>query len=114
MELTIEKIQELQESYGVTKTQKGIESGDIWKFEGSVGRFAMECLEAGICFLGTEATFDYYGNRLPPRDEIDLSYTTKGTLENAQAFWQKVWDGDFDCIESLENCFGYEPEDEVL
>jgi len=111
--ITIDEIRKLQESYGVTKTQESIERGDIWKFEGSVGRFAMSLLEAGICFLGDEVTFDYYGNRIPPRDEIDVSYTTKGTLENAQAFWQKVWDGDFDCIESLEETFGYETEDEV-
>ncbi len=110
MTLTIEKIKELQESYGVTNTQKGIESGDIWKFEGSVGRFAMECLEAGICFLGDEVTFDYYGSRIPCRDEI---YSGKGTLENAQEFWQRVWDGDFETIDSLEDCFGYDSEEEV-
>ena len=111
--LSIDEIRKLQESYGVTSTQKGIESGDIWKFEGSVGRFAMSCLEAGICFLGDEVTFDYYGNRIPARQEIDSDYTTKGSLENAQEFWQKVWDGDFDCIESLEETFGRDVENEV-
>lgn len=104
--ITIEEIRNLQESYGVTQTQRGIESGDIWKFEGSVGRFAMGCLEAGVCFLGTAPTYDYYGNAIPPRGVLNEG--TKGTLENAQKFWQGVSDGDFERIEVLEEMFGVE------
>ncbi len=111
--LTIERITELQKQYGVTKTQEGINSGDIWKWEGSVGRFAMDCIENGICLLPEEITFDYYGNRLPTR--TDVKENTKGSLGNAQAFWTRVIDMDFDCVDALEEMFGevkYEDEQE--
>lgn len=109
--ITIEQIRELQEGYKVTATQKGIESGDIWKFEGSVGRMAMTCLEAGICFLGENPTYDYYGNFIPARGMLKMA--TKGSLENAQEFWQRVFDGDFETIEALEEMFGADIEEEV-
>ena len=108
--ITIEEIRELQTGYNVAETQKGIESGSIWKFEGSVGRFAMTCLEAGICFLGDEPTTDYYGNQIPARHMLEQS--TKGGLENSQEFWQRVSDGDCDTIEALENMFGTDIVDE--
>lgn len=109
--MTINEIRKLQDCYNVTEIQRGIESGDIWKFEGSVGKFAMTCLEAGICFLGEQSTYDYYGNTIPARSMLEQA--TKGTLENAQNFWKRVWDGDFETIEALEEMFGYEPEDEI-
>jgi hypothetical protein len=110
--LTIEQIRDLQKGYNVTNTQQGIESGDIWKFEGSVGRFAMTCLEAGICFLGEDVTYDYYGNAIPARQMLDQ--TSKGSLENAQEFWQRVYDGEFETIEALEEMFGViDNEDEI-
>ena len=97
--LTIEEIRSLQENFGVEDIQAGIESGRIWKFEGSVGRMAMTCLEAGICFLGEEVTYDYYGNTIPARQMLEQA--TKGTLENAQQYWQRVADGDFEEVEAL-------------
>ena len=109
--ITIDEIRKLQENYNVTETQKGIETGDIWKFEGSVGRFVMTYLEAGICFLGENPTYDYYGNFIPARGMLELS--TKGSLVNAQEFWQRVWDGDFETIDALEEMFGADVEDEV-
>jgi hypothetical protein len=109
--ITIEKIQQLQKGYRVTAIQEMIESGQCWKMEGSIGRFAMTCLEAGICFLGEKPTYDYYGNFVPARGMLEL--TTKGSLENAQEFWQRVEDGDFETIEALEEMFGADVEDEV-
>lgn len=76
---------------------------DIWKFEGSVGRFAMNCLEAGICYLGTDVTRDYYGNTIPARQMIQAG--SKGSMQNAFNFWQRVENGDFDAIEALEQMF---------
>jgi len=108
--MTLERIIELQKDYGVTGTQKGINTGEIWKFEGSVGRFAMEMIEGGVCFLPEERTQDYYGNVIPSRN--DLQPGTKGTLENAENFWQKVEDGDFEAIEYLEGTFA--PENNVI
>jgi len=110
--ITIEEIRKLQEGYNVTPTQQSIETGDIWKFEGSAGRFAMSCLEAGICFLGEKLTRDYYGNTIPPRGVLEDG--SKGSLNNAQNFWQRVWEGDDECIESLEASFGADVEDEVV
>ena len=104
--MTIERITELQKQYGVYDTQKGINSGEIWKFEGSVGRFAMDTLESGVCVLPEKRTQDYYGNTIPAR--TDLKPGTKGTLENASNFWEKVEDGDFEAVEYLEQTFAPE------
>lgn len=101
--ITLDQIIELQKEYGITHTQNMINSGSIWGFEGSMGRFAMNMIEIGVCMLPEEPTVDYYNNRLPSRNE--LKDGTKGTLGNSQEFWQKVIDGDFDTIETLEANF---------
>jgi hypothetical protein len=105
------RIISLQKGYKVTQVQEQINSGMAWKLEGSVGRFAMEMLEAGVCMLPKERKIDYYGNTVPSRD--DLKPGTKGTYQNAVNFWQKVWDGDFETIDALEETFGADVEDEV-
>jgi hypothetical protein len=101
--MTIKEIIKLQEAYNVTELQNRIFNGSVWSFQGSAGRFAMSMLESGVCFLGEAATYDYYGNRIPSRN--DLEDGTKGTLGNAIQFWSRVVDGDFDIIEFLEENF---------
>lgn len=64
-----------------------IDSGVVWKMEGSAGRAAMDALESGVCFLPEEAHTDYYGNRIPSRN--DLKEGTKGTLQNSSRFWEE-------------------------
>ena len=105
------RIKSLQKGYNVTGTQELINSGDAWKLEGSVGRFAMSMLEAGVCMLPLERKVDYYGNIVPARN--DLKPGTKGTFQNAVRFWTLVWDGDYDTIDGLEEKFGADVEDEV-
>ena len=104
MKLTLQEITSLQSQYGVSKIQGLIETGDIWSFEGSMGRFGMECLETGICYLPERNTFDFYGSMVPARGLLEEG--TKGSLGNSQNFWQKVYDNDFDVIDSLEGMFG--------
>lgn len=65
--------------------QKMINNGSVWKMEGSVGRYAMELLESGACWLPKKAHYDYYGNRIPSRDE--LTKGTKGTYQNSVKFY---------------------------
>lgn len=83
--MDIERIREFQEAYGYKELQALIESGDVWKMEGSMGRGAMDSLESGACFLPEEPRRDYYGNRIPSRNE--LKEGSKGTLLNSQRFW---------------------------
>ncbi len=90
--LTVEQISKLQSDYGLTKAQELMNSGEIWKFEGSVGRAASDMLEAGILMLPEERNQDYWGNTIPAR--TDLKDGTKGTLGNSQRFWGLVEDGD--------------------
>ena len=101
----------LQKGYNVTQIQEQINSGMAWKLEGSVGRFASDMLEAGVCMLPLERKVDYYGSVIPSRH--DLKPGTKGTFKNSVNFWERVWEGDFDTIEGLENIFGADVEDEV-
>jgi len=91
-EMTIERITELQADYGLTKAQQMLNSGQLWKFEGSIGRTTMDMLEAGILVLPEERTDDYYGNTIPARTE--LKEGTKGTLGNSERFWKLVENGD--------------------
>lgn len=111
--MTLEQIEHLQEAYGVNGTQNSILDGSVWKFEGAAGRFAMRALESGICFLGENTTYDYYGSAIPPRTV--LKEGTKGTLGNASKFWTRVQEGDYDAIDTLQDMFGSDEDDsEVL
>ena len=58
-----------------------INSGTAWKLEGSVGRAAMEAIEAGECVLGEEGHKDYWGNYVTSRYEVQPG--TKGSVEYA-------------------------------
>lgn len=56
-----------------------VNSGDAWKFEGHVGRTAMGLIEGGQILLGKEPRNDYWGNRVPGRDEVKAG--TKGSYQ---------------------------------
>ena len=101
--MNYQRILSLQKAYEVIGMQAMINSGDCWKLEGSVGRFAMDLLDGGVCMLPKENKIDAYGNTVPSRDVLKAG--TKGTYKNALAFWQKVEDGDWDAIEYLEQTF---------
>ncbi len=49
-----------------------------WRFEGSIGRSMMAAIEAGFCVLGPEHAYDYWGNRIPSRHEVQSG--TKGSV----------------------------------
>lgn len=68
--------------------QSLIDSGAVWKMEGSCGRTAMSMLETGACFLPESPSKDYWGNYIPSRNE--LKDGTKGTLSNSVAFWKNA------------------------
>ena len=101
--MTLTEIRKMQHHYGVLPTQIAIENGSIWKFPGSTGRHAMELIESGICYLGTDVTYDYYGNPIPSRDALEDG--TKGTLQRAADFWENVEDGDEEALMYLESYF---------
>jgi hypothetical protein len=61
--------------------QEMINSGQVWKMEGSMGREAMSLLKAGLCILGEEGHSDYYGNYVPSRTEVQAG--TLGSQEYA-------------------------------
>jgi hypothetical protein len=86
--MKISQITQLQKQNGFYDMQKLINTGKAWKMEGSIGRAAMDALRSGACYLPTKAYYDY---RVPARG--DLEKGTKGTLQNAQAFWSRVEEG---------------------
>lgn len=102
--LTFAQITKLQKAYGVSGMQEAINNGQCWKMEGSTGRFAMSCLESGVCMLPVQPKYDCCGNRVPSRN--DLKQGTKGTFLNSVRFWNQVLDGEMDAIEWLEETFG--------
>ena len=93
----------MQKAYGYDKLQNNINIGLAWKLEGSYGRAAMSALESGMCMLPKESHRDYYGNRIPSRDE--LRNGSKGTYQNCAKFWQGVDEGSiYLSIEEEEEC----------
>lgn len=89
--MNYQRITKLQKDYGYHNLQESINSGIVWKMEGSQGRAAMHALECGICMLPKEPKFDYYGNKIPSRDWLQKG--TKGTFQNCTKFWQGVEGG---------------------
>ena len=85
--MNIQKIRKLQKENGLDQLQGWIDSGLAWKLEGSVGRAAMANLESGACMLPLNAHYDYYGSRVPGRNELKKG--TKGTFQNSVAFWEE-------------------------
>jgi len=63
----------------VASMQELINSGIAWRLEGSVGRRAMELINAGYCMLGKEGHKDYWGNYVPSRYKVKGG--TKGSTE---------------------------------
>jgi hypothetical protein len=83
--MNIRTIHRLQKESGLDIIQSYINNGSVWQMEGSMGRKAMELLESGACMLPKKSFTDYYGNRIPSRD--DLKHGSKGTYLNAVRFW---------------------------
>lgn len=50
--------------------QRAINSGIAWRFQGSYGRGMMDSIQLGACMLGKDPCLDYWGNRIPSRDEV--------------------------------------------
>ena len=59
-----------------------VDSGQVWRMEGSMGRHAMALIESGLIMLGPEPSHDYWGNRIPSRFEVVPG--TKGSAEYVQ------------------------------
>lgn len=89
MKLTEKEITELQKDNGIYEIQELINNGNAWMMEGSVGRYAMDCLRSGACFLPKKPHKDYYGNRIPSRDMIKEG--TMGSLSLSSQYWTEVF-----------------------
>ena len=86
--LTKKEIIDLQERGGVSDTQEMINNGSAWLMEGSVGRYAMDCLRSGACFLSEKVHYDYYGNRIPSIDEVKDG--SVGSLPLSSMYWSSI------------------------
>jgi len=74
---TIESDEEATEEDYYVAIQRAINSGLSWSMQGSYGRAMMDAITSGFCLLGKQAAKDYYGNRIPSRDEVQSG--TKGS-----------------------------------
>jgi hypothetical protein len=86
--MNYQQLKSAQRRNGYHKMQEIIDNGLVWKLEGSMGREAMHLLETGACMLPKTAYRDYYGNRIPSRDE--LKDGTKGTFKNSVYFFTSI------------------------
>lgn len=88
--MNIQTIRKHQREQGYDQWQFLIDSGNAWKMEGAIGREAMHLIETGACMLPKKAYRDYYGNRIPSRDE--LKEGTKGTYQNSVRYYtENAW-----------------------
>lgn len=72
-----------------TELQKAINSGVAWSFQGSYGRAMMDAITSGYCLLGKEPARDYWGNRIPSRDEVQEG--TKGSYQYVADRFGEEW-----------------------
>lgn len=84
--MNYQQLKSAQIQSGYHKMQELIDSGLVWKLEGSMGREAMALLESGACMLPKKSYRDYYGNKIPSRDELKSG--TKGTYQNSLNFYK--------------------------
>lgn len=63
--------------------QQIVNTGDAWRLEGSVGRTAMGLIENGLIALGESPCYDYWGNYVPSRSEVEPG--SKGSVEFVRA-----------------------------
>lgn len=54
-----------------------IDTGQAWRLEGTVGRTANDLIEQGYCMLGEVGHYDFWGNYVPSRHEVQDG--TKGS-----------------------------------
>ena len=60
--------------------QRLLNSGLVWRLQGSHGRAAMAALESGRNMLGKVSTSDGWGNRVPSRFEVQCGTKGSSTL----------------------------------
>jgi hypothetical protein len=68
--------------------QRFINAGQ-WSFQGTYGRTMMAAIDAGVCLLGPNPARDYYGNRIPSRDEVKPG--TKGSRDYVVENFGEDW-----------------------
>lgn len=86
--MNYQTIKRLQKQHGYAEMQAMIDSGIVWKFEGSYGRHAMDLLRSGACFLPKKPSRDYYGNYIPSRDQVKAG--TAGSYQNSVDYYQNI------------------------
>jgi len=86
--MNYQQLKAKQKEFNLDHYQDMVNNGSIWSSQGSTGRFFMDLLNTGVLILPKKATYDYYGNRIPSRD--DLKQGTKGTFQNAVNFWSNM------------------------
>ena len=60
---------EMSEKDMIKMFQRMVNTGAVWKLQGSYGRQAQSLLEAGLIKYPTKQTHDYYGNPIPTRKQ---------------------------------------------
>lgn len=72
---------EMDKAEEIRMFQELVNNGQAWRLQGSYGRAAMDMIEAGLITLGEHGHYDYYGNYVPSKHEVEPG--TKGSQEYA-------------------------------
>ena len=77
MTLTLDTVLAAQDGNDAA-LQAMIDAGS-WSLEGKMGRAMMAAIEDGRCMLGLNGAYDYWGNYIPSRTEVQPG--TMGSVE---------------------------------
>jgi hypothetical protein len=84
----IETQQSISDEEYYQSIQRAINAG-AWALQGSYGRVMMEAISYGYCVLGKESATDYWGNKIPSRDEVKAG--TKGSYDYVASLRGSDW-----------------------
>lgn len=62
---------DLSERETIDIFQRLIDSGAVWRLQGTYGRLARDLIDAGQCMLGPTAQQDYFGGVVPSRHDVE-------------------------------------------
>ena len=85
--MNYQKITRLQKDNGVYEMQELINSGQVWKLEGSMGRAAASLLKMGACMLPLQRHADYWGSNIKAR--TDLRNGEAGSFQHCANYWSE-------------------------
>lgn len=73
-----------QRKHDLAQIQKMVDSGEVWGFQGYIGRMVHDLIEEGELKYPSHRTYDYWGNPLPTAEEFEKIKAAESRPQVAQ------------------------------